>query len=86
MSMPMPNLTKPWTRDYVAEHRLGLACMAPVDLDFKADCNARLIERWRSGDERPEILTEEIAWQPDPAALPLVIDLPTYFREVWEPA
>ncbi len=187
MSMPMPDLTKPWTRDavlalpddgnryelldgellvspsprpihqlavcalydrirpYVGEYRLGLTCPAPADLDFRAgqllqpdlfviqrepgqsllewsgfgipiwiaevlspstafsdrnrkrkyylkagvgeywivDCDARLIERWRPGDERPEILTERIEWQPAPAPEALVIDLAEYFREIW---
>lgn len=34
-------------------------------------------------DERPEILTERIDWQPDPAEAALVIDLVAYFRDVW---
>lgn len=46
------------------------------------DVDARLIERWRPGDERPEILGEQLDWQPDPSHPPLVIDLPAYFRDV----
>jgi Uma2 family endonuclease len=46
------------------------------------DVDARLIERWRPEDERPEILAEQLEWQPDPAHPPLVIDLPAYFRDV----
>ena len=46
------------------------------------DVDARLIERWRPDDERPEILAETLEWQPDPAHPPLVIDLPAYFRDV----
>jgi Uma2 family endonuclease len=45
------------------------------------DVDARLVERWRPEDERPEILAEQLEWRPDPALLPLVIDLPSYFRE-----
>ena len=46
------------------------------------DVDARLIERWRPDDQRPEILAEILEWQPDPAHPPLVIDLPAYFRDV----
>jgi Uma2 family endonuclease len=46
------------------------------------DIDARLIERWRPDDQRPEILTERIEWQPDAALPPLVIDLELYFRDV----
>ncbi|HEX6967024.1 MAG TPA: Uma2 family endonuclease [Gemmatimonadaceae bacterium] len=46
------------------------------------DVDARLIERWRPEDERPEILDQQLAWQPDPAHPPLVIDLARYFADV----
>jgi Uma2 family endonuclease len=46
------------------------------------DVDARLIERWRPADERPEIVAERLEWQPDSAIPALVIDLPEYFREV----
>jgi Uma2 family endonuclease len=46
------------------------------------DVDARLIERWRLDDQRPEIVAERLEWQPDPAHPPLVIELPTYFRDV----
>jgi Uma2 family endonuclease len=49
---------------------------------WMVDVDARLIERWRPDDERPEILVYELAWQPDPAHAPLVIELPAYFRDV----
>jgi len=45
------------------------------------DVDARLVERWRPEDERPEILAEQLEWQPDPALPPLGLDLPAYFRE-----
>ena len=48
------------------------------------DVDARLIERWRPEDERPEILAEQLEWQPDPALPSSVIDLPAYFREAAE--
>jgi Uma2 family endonuclease len=48
------------------------------------DVEARLVERWRPGDERPEIVTESLAWRPTAAAEPLVIDLPKLFSEILE--
>ena len=48
------------------------------------DVEARLVERWRPGDDRPEILTETLEWQPDPSGEPLRIDLQGFFREIWE--
>ncbi len=47
------------------------------------DADARLIERWRPNDERPEIRTERIEWHPAESLPPLVIDLADYFSEVW---
>ncbi len=49
------------------------------------DPAARFVERWRPGDEEPEILVESLSWQPDADRAPLVIDLAAYFRSVnWE--
>jgi len=47
------------------------------------DLEARVVERWRPEDERPEILSETMTWQPDPTHQPLEMDLPALFREVW---
>ena len=47
------------------------------------DTDARLIERWRPDDDRPEILTERIAWQPRQDVPALDLDLQEYFMEVW---
>jgi len=46
------------------------------------DVDARLIERWRPGDERPEIVTDQLRWQPQAAAAPFVLDLAAFFRSV----
>ena len=43
------------------------------------DCDARCIERWRPGDELPESLTDRITWQPEGAAMPLVVELSEFF-------
>jgi Uma2 family endonuclease len=46
------------------------------------DLDARAVERWRPGDERPEILSEALTWQPGAAVEPLRIDLGAYFAAV----
>jgi len=45
------------------------------------DLDARLIERWRPGDERPELLSDTLTWQPDPAQPGLTLDLAALFRD-----
>lgn len=46
------------------------------------DLDARAMERWRPGDDRPEILTETLTWQPQPGVPALVVDLPAFFTKV----
>ena len=48
------------------------------------DLDARLVERWRAGDDRPEILAERLAWQPPGADAAVELDLPAYFRSLTE--
>jgi len=50
------------------------------------DLEARLVERWRPGDDRPEILTERLEWAPEPEGAPLVIDIPEQFGRVFDTA
>ena len=45
-----------------------------------ADLHRRAIERWRPGDERPEVATGELVWRPRPDVEPLRIDLPAIFE------
>ncbi len=45
------------------------------------DPDARLVERWRPEDDRPEILTETLTWQPNPEHQPLDVDLEEVFGE-----
>lgn len=47
------------------------------------DLEARLVERWCPGDDRPEVLTERLVWQPAPAIPPLEIDLVRFFGQVF---
>jgi len=44
------------------------------------DADARMVERWRPSDDRPEVLHAELRWAPVGASEPLVIDLPALFR------
>jgi len=46
------------------------------------DLDARLVERWRPADERPEILAERLEWQPATVVPPLPVDLPQLFAEI----
>jgi hypothetical protein len=48
------------------------------------DLDARLVERWRPEDVRPEILSGELTWKaPDAARISL--DLPRLFESVLGP-
>lgn len=47
------------------------------------DLDARLIERWRPDDTRPEILFDSMTWQPPGASDPLTIDLGEFWKAVW---
>jgi Uma2 family endonuclease len=44
------------------------------------DLDARLIERWRPGDERPEMISDSIEWLPNGVHDSLVIQLPEFFE------
>lgn len=46
------------------------------------DLDAALFERWRPGDERPEILRARLDWRPAGASAPFQLDLPGFFARV----
>ena len=46
------------------------------------DVDARVIERWRSADERPEVLGESLSWQPAGATQALTVDLAGLFARI----
>ena len=46
------------------------------------DPDAKLIERWRPGDERPEILRSTAEWRPAGVATGFELDLQTFFTRV----
>jgi len=56
---------------------------APVPEYWIVDLDARLVERWKPEDTRPEILTEILEWTPASGLKPLEIELPGFFAEVW---
>jgi Uma2 family endonuclease len=47
------------------------------------DLDARLIERWRPEEQRPEILVDRMVWQPNPEeSVHIEIDVEAFFAEV----
>jgi Uma2 family endonuclease len=46
------------------------------------DVDSGVVERWRVGDERPELPDERLAWQPEGAAEPFVLELVPFFARV----
>jgi len=55
--------------------RAGVAEYWIVDLD------ARLVERWRPGDERPEVVSDNLVWEPL-STVTARVDLPALFARV----
>jgi Uma2 family endonuclease len=47
------------------------------------DLDARVFERWRPDDDRPEVLTARVEWLPESARTPFTWDLTAYFAEVF---
>jgi Uma2 family endonuclease len=46
------------------------------------DPDARVVERWRPEDDRPEIVTGTLTWHPEPSTAPFELDLPQFFDDV----
>lgn len=47
------------------------------------DVDARVIERWRRGNDRPEILTATLEWTPEGVTRPFKLNLPSLFASAW---
>ncbi len=45
------------------------------------DATSHVVERWRAGDERPEVISETLVWHPAGASEALVINLVELFRD-----
>ncbi len=56
--------------------RTGVPTYWIVDLD------ARLVEVWTPGADRPVIAEDFLVWHPEPAITPLQIDLPELFGRI----
>ena len=54
-----------------------------VDEYWIVDPDARLFERWRAGDERPEICAEEFSWQPGGDVPAFMLDVELFFAGVF---
>ena len=48
------------------------------------DVDARLVERWRPGDERPEIVSEVLRWEPEAGGGAMELELEGWFAGVME--
>lgn len=46
------------------------------------DPDARLIERWRPGEDRPEVVTNHLVWVPDPNQPAFELDVAEFFADV----
>jgi Uma2 family endonuclease len=67
------------TRDRGVKRRLY---QQHADEYWIVDLDARVIERWRPGDERPEILATTLDWRPAGADASLTLDLSAFFGDV----
>jgi Uma2 family endonuclease len=47
------------------------------------DLDARLVERWRPRDDRPEVLSHAVVWHPDSASEAFTLNLARYFAKVF---
>ena len=52
-----------------------------VPVYWIVDADARLVELWEPGDERPAVFTKTLSWQPQTGVPPLEIDLSQFFAD-----
>lgn len=57
---------------------------SPVPDYWIVDDVAGIVERWTPTDERPQIVTEQLVWQPAGVTEALELDLPALFADVAE--
>ena len=75
-------ILSPSTARYDRGIKRSFYLRSPTDEYWIVDLESRVVERWRKGDTRPEMLAEELSWQPDGAPEPLQIDLVAFFAAV----
>ena len=54
-----------------------------VPIYWVVDVDARLVEVWTPGDEKPAIIDGALSWHPAGAVEALTVDLPAYFKDVF---
>jgi Uma2 family endonuclease len=81
---PVPLLVVEVLSPSTARHDRGLKRRsyqkAGVPEYWIVDAEARLIERWRPGDSRPEVALEHLTWQPRNDVPPLDVDVGRAFE------
>jgi len=55
---------------------------ARIDEYWIVDLDARLIERWRPDDDRPEVTSDRLVWTADPNQRAFELDVAAYFADV----
>ena len=70
-------LAFPETKDRVEKRRLYLD--NAVRTYWIVDHEAGIVDVWRPGDQRPEVVSDTLVWQLDTDAPILAIDLPALF-------
>jgi Uma2 family endonuclease len=78
-------VTSPSTARVDRQHKRRLFQDARVPEYWIVDVEARLVERWRPDDTRPEVLTDTLIWHPDLSVSPLAVDLRSLFATILEP-
>lgn len=73
-------VTSPSTARYDRIKKRHIYLSEPVDEYWIVDLDARLVERWRHGEDRPEVLDASITWQPAASIPALAIDLEAMFE------
>lgn len=73
-------ILSPSTARHDRHTKRGIYMTEHVDEYWIVDTEARLIERWRHGESRPEVCAEALEWSPAEGRTPLVVDLGALFR------
>ncbi len=73
-------ILSPSTARHDRHTKRGIYMSESVDEYWIVDAEARVIERWRQGESRPEVCAETLEWRPVADLAPLVLDLGAVFR------